>query len=84
MDFLLSLSDKAREKLTATELKGKNKSVMYLDQYLNDEDVSFLPVLGFFVESGFGFIMFRLWHLPFGCSFAHKHTTQHRPSGQQI
>ena len=37
MDFLLSLSSKAKEKLAAA--KVHNKSVMYLDQRLTDEEV---------------------------------------------
>ena len=37
MDFLLSLSAKAKEKLAAA--KVHNKSVMYLDQRLSDEEV---------------------------------------------
>ena len=37
MDFLLSLSAKAKEKLAAA--KVHNKSVMYLDQRLGDEEV---------------------------------------------
>jgi len=40
MDFLLSMSDKAREKLNDADLKVQNKSVMYMDQHLSEEDVS--------------------------------------------
>lgn len=38
MDFLVSLSPKAKEKLTS--LKAQNKSVMYQEQVLSEEDVS--------------------------------------------
>lgn len=38
MDFLLSLSPKAKEKLAT--IKAPNKSVNYADQVLNEEDVS--------------------------------------------
>ncbi|XMA12352.1 hypothetical protein WAI453_005143 [Rhynchosporium graminicola] len=39
MDFLLSLSAKAKERLTKSKLpENANKSVMYLDQVLTDED----------------------------------------------
>ncbi len=44
MDFLLSLSAKAKEKLAT--VKAQNKSVMYQEQVLNEEDVSSLPRLG--------------------------------------
>ena len=40
MDFLLSLTSKAKEKL-ATIKSQQNKSVMYMDQLLSDEDVRF-------------------------------------------
>jgi THO complex subunit 1 len=41
MDFLLSLSSKAKEKLSqATLPDNPNKSVMYADQTLNEDDVS--------------------------------------------
>jgi len=41
MDFLLSLSAKAKEKLSKSTLpENPNKSVMYADQTLNEEDVS--------------------------------------------
>lgn len=41
MDFLLSLSAKAKEKLSKAALPDNaNKSVMYADQVLSDEDVS--------------------------------------------
>lgn len=41
MDFLLSLSAKAKEKLTKSTLpENLNRSVMYADN-LNEEDVSF-------------------------------------------
>jgi THO complex subunit 1 len=43
IDFLLSLSPKAKEKLSkATLPDNPNKSVMYADQVLNEEDVSCL------------------------------------------
>ena len=38
MDFLLSLSPKAKEKLAAIPQKSVNKSVAYLDQALSEED----------------------------------------------
>ncbi len=38
MDFLVSLSPKAKEKLT--NIKAQNKSVMYQEQVLSEEDVS--------------------------------------------
>jgi THO complex subunit 1 len=38
MDFLLSLSPKAKEKLA--NIKAQNKSVMYQEQVLSEEDVS--------------------------------------------
>lgn len=41
MDFLLSLSSKAKEKLSTA--KVHNKSVMYLDQRLSDEEVCSRP-----------------------------------------
>jgi len=45
MDFLLSLSSKAKEKLSkATLPDNPNKSVMYADQILNEDDVSSLDV----------------------------------------
>lgn len=41
LDFLLSLSVKAKEKLSkATLPQNANKSVMYADQTLSEEDVS--------------------------------------------
>jgi THO complex subunit 1 len=43
MDFLLSLSAKAKEKLAKSsppENQNPNKSVMYADQVLSEEDVS--------------------------------------------
>jgi hypothetical protein len=41
MDFLLSLSIKAKEKLAKASLpQNANKSVMYADQILSEEDVS--------------------------------------------
>jgi THO complex subunit 1 len=41
MDFLLSLSLKAKEKLAKASLpQNANKSVMYADQILSEEDVS--------------------------------------------
>jgi hypothetical protein len=48
MDFLLSLSLKAKEKLAKASLpQNANKSVMYADQILSEEDVSvsFLTIL---------------------------------------
>ena len=43
VDFLLSLSVKAKEKLAkATLPENPNKSVMYADQTLSEEDVSTL------------------------------------------
>jgi hypothetical protein len=48
MDFLLSLSIKAKEKLAKASLpQNANKSVMYADQILSEEDVSvsFLTIL---------------------------------------
>jgi len=45
MDFLLSLSTKAKEKLANASLpENPNKSVMYADQILSDEDVSSLDL----------------------------------------
>lgn len=41
MDFLLSLTPQAREKLSTTS--STNKSVMYMDQILGEDDVS--PIL---------------------------------------
>jgi THO complex subunit 1 len=42
LDFLLSLSAKAKEKLAKAPLPtNPNKSVMYADQVLSEEDVSF-------------------------------------------
>jgi THO complex subunit 1 len=38
MDFLVSLSPKAKEKLA--NIKAQNKSVMYQEQTLSEEDVS--------------------------------------------
>ena len=41
LDFLLSLSAKAKEKLAKAKLpENINKSVIYADQVLNEEDVS--------------------------------------------
>ena len=40
MDFLLSLTPQAREKLSAAQ--STNKSVMYMDQVLSEDDVSLL------------------------------------------
>lgn len=41
MDFLLSLSAKAKDKLSKSTLPDNpNKSVMYADQTLNEDDVS--------------------------------------------
>ncbi len=41
LDFLLSLSTKAKEKLAkATLPDNANKSVMYADQTMSEEDVS--------------------------------------------
>ena len=41
IDFLLSLSAKSREKLAKASLPDNpNKSVMYADQILSEEDVS--------------------------------------------
>jgi THO complex subunit 1 len=41
VDFLLSLSAKAKEKLAKASLPDNpNKSVMYADQTLSEEDVS--------------------------------------------
>jgi THO complex subunit 1 len=40
MDFLLSLSSKAKEKLAKALPDNPNKSVMYADQTLSEEDVS--------------------------------------------
>lgn len=39
MEFLLSLSAKAKEKLFKALPDGTNKSVTYVDQVLDDEDV---------------------------------------------
>ena len=45
MDFLLSLSSKAKEKLSeATLPDNPNKSVMYADQTLSEDDVSSLVI----------------------------------------
>jgi THO complex subunit 1 len=41
MDFLLSLSTKAKEKLAKFMPDNLNKSVTYADQSLSDEDVSY-------------------------------------------
>lgn len=44
MDFLLSLSAKAKERLSKSTLpENPNRSVMYADQLLNEEDVSCHP-----------------------------------------
>jgi hypothetical protein len=40
MDFLLSLSAKAKEKLSRSSLENLNKSVLYADQLLSEADVS--------------------------------------------
>jgi THO complex subunit 1 len=40
MEFLLSLSMKAKEKLGKSMLENLNKSVVYADQSLSEEDVS--------------------------------------------
>lgn len=41
MDFLLSLSAKAKEKLSKAKLPDNiNKSVLYADQALSEDDVS--------------------------------------------
>jgi hypothetical protein len=40
MDFLLSLSVKAKEKLAKFMPDVQNKSVMYTDQTMSEEDVS--------------------------------------------
>jgi THO complex subunit 1 len=40
IDFLLSLSAKAKEKLAKALPDGGNKSVMYADQTLSEDDVS--------------------------------------------
>jgi len=45
MDFLLSLSAKAKEKLSTA--RAHNKAVEYLDQKLSDDDVSFRFSLSF-------------------------------------
>ena len=42
MDFLLSLSMKAKEKLAKSMPENFNKSVVYADQSLSEEDVSCL------------------------------------------
>ena len=49
MDFLLSLSTKAKEKLAKSMPDNPNKSVMYADQSFSDEDVSlqFLHLIRF-------------------------------------
>lgn len=41
MDFLLSLSSKAKEKLAKSIPDNLNKSVVYVDQSLGEEDVSY-------------------------------------------
>ena len=40
MDFLLSLSARAKEKLAKTLPENQNKSVIYTDLLLSEEDVS--------------------------------------------
>jgi hypothetical protein len=40
MDFLLSLSAKAKDKLAKALPESLNKSVMYADQTLSEDDVS--------------------------------------------
>ena len=42
MDFLLSLSAKAKAKINNSMPENLNKSVVYADQTLSEEDVSFL------------------------------------------
>ena len=42
MDFLLSLSKKAKEKLASATLASANKSVIYADIAISDEDASAL------------------------------------------
>lgn len=44
MDFLLSLSAKAREKLAQSLPENTNKSVMYAELVLSEEDVSGTPL----------------------------------------
>lgn len=39
-DFLLSLSSKSKEKLAKSITGNPNKSVMYAEQVLSDDDVS--------------------------------------------
>lgn len=39
LDYLLSLSTKAKEKLSKTLPESVNKSVLYADQSFNDEEV---------------------------------------------
>lgn len=52
LDFLLSLSTKAKEKLAKSTLpENPNRSVMYADQVLNDEDVSSCSFLGLNLSS---------------------------------
>ena len=47
MDFLLSLSVKAKEKLSKAKLPDNiNKSVLYADQALSEDDVSNLLLSG--------------------------------------
>jgi len=51
MDFLLSLSAKAKEKLAKASLpQNANKSVMYADQTLSEEDVSLFPFHRVFIK----------------------------------
>lgn len=45
VDFLLSLSAKAKEKLAKSLPDNPNKSVLYADQTLNEDDVSFSSLL---------------------------------------
>ena len=45
VDFLLSLSSKAKEKLAKSLPDNPNKSVMYADQTLNEDDVSYSSLL---------------------------------------
>jgi hypothetical protein len=51
MDFLLSLSAKAKEKLAKASLpQNPNKSVMYADQTLSEEDVSLFSIQPSFMK----------------------------------
>lgn len=53
MDFLLSLSTKAKEKLAKALPENLNKSVMYADQALSEDDVSILLYFCQFLTSMF-------------------------------